>query len=272
MERKPWVVPLLIVVGIIFVVTIFSSSIFYTIGNGEKGVIFKRFGGGLDVENVIGEGFHMKSPWDIVYKYDVKKLEKEQTMGVLSSNGLEIEIDVSIRYRPMADKVGLLHNSIGENYLNKIIIPEIRSSTRKVIGKYTPEELYSSQREVIQQEIYAQTKEVLLSNFIDLDALLIRSVILPNTIKQAIESKLKQEQISQEYEFRIDKERKEAERKQIEAAGIQKFQEIVSEGISEKLLKWKGIEATLEIANSPNSKVIIIGSGKDGLPIILGGQ
>lgn len=272
MNRKPWTVPLMIAGGIILVLIIFSNSIFFTVGNGEKGIIFKRFGGGLDKEMVYGEGFHVKSPWNIIYIYDVKKQEREETLEVLSSNGLEIKLDISIRYRPIANKVGFLHNTVGENYVSRIIIPEVRSSSRKIIGNYTPEELYSSKRELIQQEIFDKTNAVLVENHIDLDALLIRSIILPITIKTAIENKLKQEQEAQEYDFRIEKERKEAERKQIEAAGIQKFQEIVSDGISEKLLRWKGIEATQDLAKSPNTKVVIIGSGKDGLPIILGDQ
>ncbi len=272
MERRPWIIPGVIVGAIIVIILIFSNSIFFTIGNGERGVIFKRFGGGLDTEKVYGEGFHAKPPWNILYKYDIKKQEQEETMEVLSSNGLEIKIDLSIRYRPIDEKVGFLHNQIGSDFVRKIIIPEVRSSTRKVIGKYTPEELYSSKREAIQQEIYSMTANTLKENFIDLDALLIRSVILPPNIKEAIESKLKQEQISQEYEFRIEKERKEAERKRIEAEGIQTFQEIVSEGINENLLRWKGIEATQELSKSPNAKVVVIGSGEDGLPLILGNQ
>ena len=147
-----------------------------------------------------------------------------------------------------------------------------KKRSRKIIGKYDPEELYSSKREVIQKEIMEETDHALAKKFIILDAVLIRSVELPTTIKTAIETKLKQEQESKEYEFRLQKEQKEAERKKIEAQGIKAFQEIVSEGISDKLLKWKGIEATMELSKSPNAKVVIIGSAKDGMPIILGGQ
>ena len=267
--------PRIIIIGIIgaaVVILLLSASIFYTVGNGERGVIFKRFGGGLDKDHVIKEGFHAKAPWDIIYIYDIKKQEVEETMEVLSSNGLEIKVDVSIRYKPIIDSIGYLHNTIGSSYLDRIIIPEMRSATRKVIGKYTPEELYSSKRNAIQNEILENTQRVLHKNYIDLDALLIRSVTLPQTIKNAIETKLKQEQIAQEYEFRIIREEKEAERKRIEAQGIQDFQKIVSEGIDKNLLKWKGIEATIELGKSENTKIIIIGQGEEGLPIILGGD
>ncbi len=273
MDRSRLTRFIIIGAGAAFVlILILSSSIFYTVGNGERGVIFKRFGGGLDKEHVIEEGFHAKAPWDIIYIYDVKKQEVEETMEVLSSNGLEIKVDVSIRYKPIIDSIGFLHNTIGSEYLQRIIIPEMRSATRKVIGKYTPEELYSSKRNAIQNEILSNTQKVLHKNYIDLDALLIRSVTLPQTIKSAIESKLKQEQIAQEYEFRIIREEKEAERKRIEAQGIQDFQRIVSKGIDENLLKWKGIEATIELGKSPNSKIVIIGQGDEGLPLILGGD
>ena len=264
--------PLIGLGAVVVLLILFGSSLFFKVGNGERAVIYRIFKGGLDKEKVFGEGLHVKAPWNKVFVYDVKIQEREETMDVLSSNGLAISIDVSFRFMPLEAKVGYLHNEIGTDFSRKIIIPEIRSSTRKVIGRYTPEELYSSKRDVIQEEIMSRTEEVLSENYIHLDALLIRSVQLPETIKKAIESKLQQEQMAQEYEFRIMREQKESERKQIEAQGIQLFQDIVSEGISDKLLKWKGIEATQALAASPNSKVIVIGSGKDGLPIILGGN
>jgi regulator of protease activity HflC (stomatin/prohibitin superfamily) len=251
---------------------ILSNSTFLTIEPGHKGVLFERFGKGLDKENVYGQGFTLIAPWNKMYVYDVRIKEISETMDVLSSNGLSITVDVSLRYKPIDDKIGYIHDAIGENYLQSIIIPELRSATREMLGKYTPEELYSSKREAIQTEIFERTEAGLTKRNLVCDAVLMRSVQLPATIKTAIEGKLKQEQESQEYEFRIQKEEKEAQRKRIEAKGIKDFQEIVSEGISEKLLKWKGIEATKELAASTNSKVIVIGSGDDGLPIILGGD
>ena len=257
-----------IIIGIVVFIAVFSSS-FITIDSGKKGVLFKRFGGGLDKENIYGQGFHIVAPWNTMFVYDVRKLQTEEAMDVLSSNGLSITVDVSVIYRPKAEKIGYLHDLIGTEYLQRIIIPEMRSSVRKIIGRYTPEELYSTKREVVQTEIFNETTKVLDENHIILDAVLIRSVNLPATIKIAIESKLKQEQESLEYEFRIQKESKEAERKAIEAKGIQNFQQIVTEGISDKLLMWKGIETTNELAKSPNSKIVVIGSGKNGLPLIL---
>ncbi len=261
-----------IIVGAIVVVLllILSSSIFVTIRSGEAGVLYKKFGEGTVTDEYLSEGFHIKAPWNSVYIYDVRTQEDKQIMDVLSKNGLSIKLDISYRYSPNIEELGILHKQVGQNYVDKIIIPEIRSSVRKVIGSYDPEELYSSKRDTIQDEIYNTTRKNIGMKYLNLDAILIRSVELPPTIKTAIENKLKQEQESKEYEFRLQKETKEAERKRIEAQGIKDFQDIVSDGISDKLLKWKGIEATLELAKSPNAKVVVVGSSKDGLPLILG--
>lgn len=257
--------------GLIFIV-LFGSSMFYTIEPGEKGVIFKKFGGGLDKENIYGQGFHIIAPWNTLHVYDVKITETFEKMEVLSKNGLSIKIDLSFRYNPVHEKIGYLHDEIGRNYVERIIKPEIRSVTREVIGNYLPEELYSTKREAIEDEIEELTRAKIEEKYLTLDAILIRDVTLPQTLRTAIEQKLKQEQESLEYEFKIDKARKEAERKEIEANGIAKFQRIVNQTITPQLLKWKGVEATQEISKSPNSKVIVIGNGDGDLPIILGGQ
>lgn len=259
------------IVGLIFVV-MFGSSMFVTINPGQKGVLFKTLAEGLDKDYVYGQGLHVIAPWNDMIVYDVKETETFEKMEVLSRNGLSIKIDLSILHHPVQDKIGYLHDNIGKNYLEKIIKPAVRSVTREVIGNYLPEELYSTKRTEIEQEIYDQTNEIVADKNINLPAIYIRDVTLPQTLKTAIEQKLKQEQESLEYEFKIDKARKEAERKEIEANGIAKFQKIVNQTITPQLLKWKGVEATQEIAKSSNAKVIVIGNGDGDLPIILGGQ
>jgi regulator of protease activity HflC (stomatin/prohibitin superfamily) len=258
-------------VGLVFLV-MFGSSMFVTIEPGEKGVLFKKFSGGLDKDQVYPQGFHIIAPWNTMHVYDVKLKDTFEKMEVLSKNGLSIKIDLSFRYQPVADSIGYLHDGIGKNFLESIIKPEIRSVTREVIGNYLPEELYSTKREAIEDEIYALTRVNIESKYLRLDAILIRDVTLPLTLRTAIEQKLKQEQESLEYEFKIDKAQKEAERKEIEANGIARFQKIVNQTITPQLLKWKGVEATQEISKSPNAKVIVIGNGDGDLPIILGGQ
>tara|TARA_B100000902_G_scaffold382421_1_gene420068 strand:- start:2220 stop:3038 length:819 start_codon:yes stop_codon:yes gene_type:complete len=259
------------IVGLIFLV-LFGSSMFVTIDSGEKGVLFKKFGGGLEKDVIYGQGFHVIAPWNDMFVYDVKIHETFEKMEVLSKNGLSIKIDLSFRYNPVGEKIGYLHDQIGRDYVERIIKPEIRSVTREVIGNYLPEELYSTKREAIEDEIEALTRAKVEAKYLTLDAILIRDVTLPQTLRNGIEKKLVQEQESLEYEFKIDKARKEAQRKEIEANGIAKFQQIVNRTITPQLLKWKGVEATQEISKSPNSKVIVIGNGDGDLPIILGGQ
>ncbi|HHG84480.1 MAG TPA: prohibitin family protein [Bacteroidetes bacterium] len=269
MKNTRFAVSGVIALVLLILVIALSSSMFVTIDAGHKGVLFRKFGGGLDLEQVYGQGFQVIAPWNSMYVYDVRIQEQMEEMDVLAENGLNIHIDLSFRFRAIPERIADLHDEIGRDYAEKIVIPEIRAATRKVIGEYLPEELYSTKREAIQTEIFEATQKNLTPKHLYLDAVLIRSVTLPNTIKEAIEHKLEQQQQRDEYEFRIQKEIKEAERKKIEAQGIKGFQDIVSDGISERYLKWKGIEATLELSESPNSKTIIIG-GSDGLPIILG--
>lgn len=251
---------------------ILSNTTFLTIDPGEKGVIFKRFSGGLDKDRVYDQGFHIVAPWNKMYIYDVRTNEDFENMEVLSKNGLTIKVELSYRYQPMPDKIGYLHDEIGRDYLDRIIKPEIRSATREVIGKYLPEELYSTKREAIQDEIFERTAANVKQKYLILDAILIREVELPETLQAAIERKLKEEQLALEFDFRLDRERKEAERKIIEAQAKAEANKILNASLSTNILRDKGIEATLELAKSGNSKVVIVGSGDDGLPLILGNQ
>lgn len=250
---------------------IFLSKSIVTIDAGEAGVLWKRFGGGVVTEQPpLGEGFHVVAPWNKVYVYEVRQQELFEKMKVLSSNGLEIQIDASAWYQPVYADLGDLHQNLGENYLQRVIQPAIRSAARSVVGRYTPEQLYSSKRDAIQDEIFTETKKILEKQFVQLNEVLVRDVTLPPTIKEAIERKLRQEQESLEYEFRLVTAAKEAEKVIIEAKGKADANKILSASLTDKILQDKGIEATLELSKSPNSKVVIVGSSKDGLPLILG--
>lgn len=251
------------------VLLVISSSTFLTIDPGHKGVMFKPLGQGVVTDKIYGEGFHILWPWDDMIKYDIRLNEGSEEMEVLSKNGLNIKVELTYRYQPNSESLGFLHQEIGPTYNTKIIIPEIRSATREVIGKYLPEELYSSQREAIQDEIEARTRAAVETKHIKLDAILIREVVLPESLQAAIERKLKEEQASLEYEFRLDRERKEAERRIIEAKAKAEANRVLNASLSVNILKDKGIEATLELAKSPNSKVVIVGGADEGLPLIL---
>ncbi|TBN06561.1 prohibitin family protein [Hyunsoonleella flava] len=271
MERLPKIAFPIIVVAIILFVLLAKSAV--TIGSGEAGVLYKTFGGGVVTDEApMGEGFHIVAPWNKVYIYEVRQQELFEKMRVLSSNGLEIQIDGSAWYQPVYKDLGKLHQTLGENYLQRVIQPAIRSAARSVVGRYTPEQLYSTKRDAIQDEIFAETKKILDKQYVQLNEVLVRDVTLPNTIKEAIERKLRQEQESLEYEFRLVTAEKEAQKQIIEAEGKAKSNKILSASLTDKILQDKGIEATMKLSESPNSKVIVIGSGDSGLPIILGNQ
>ncbi len=257
--------------GLVLLLIIVVSMSTLTIEAGEEGVLFNRFTG-LEKDKTYSQGFHVIAPWNDMYIYDVRVQSATSNMQVLSKNGLTIKLEVSYWYKPNVEQLGYLHDEVGVNFHDKIVIPSIRSATREVIGKYLPEELYSSKREVIEDEIYAQTIASISDKYIQLDDVLIRDVELPVSLQQAIEKKLKQEQASLEYEFRLQQAEKEKERLKIEAEGKAQANRIVSASITDKILKEKGIEATLRLSESSNSKVIVIGSGKDGLPIILNSE
>ncbi|MBT8218377.1 MAG: prohibitin family protein, partial [Bacteroidia bacterium] len=216
---------------------ILSSSTFLTIDPGYQGVLFKRFSGGIDKEKIYNQGFQIVAPWNRMLLYDVRTNEGLETMEVLSKNGLNIKVELSYRYQPDAQKIGYLHEEIGPEFKRRILIPEIRSATREVIGKYLPEELYSSKREAIQDEIFQRTSESVSPKYLTLDAILIREVELPESLQAAIERKLKEEQASLEYEFRLTRERQEAERRIIEANAKAEANRILNASLSANILR-----------------------------------
>lgn len=271
MNKFPKAVLPAIIIAIILIIVLAKSAV--TIGSGQAGVLYRTFDGGVVTdEPPLGEGFHIVAPWNEVTVYEVRQQELFEKMKVLSSNGLEIQIDASAWYQPVFGDLGKLHQTLGENYLQRVIQPAIRSAARSVVGRYTPEQLYSSKRDAIQDEIFIETKKILEKQYVQLNEILVRDVTLPNTIKDAIERKLRQEQQSLEYEFRLVTAQKEAEKQRIEAQGKADANKILSASLTDKILQDKGIEATIKLSESPNSKVIVIGSGDSGMPIILGNQ
>jgi len=272
MEKLPKLGLPIIFLVVISIFLLLKTAV--TIDAGESGVLWKRFDGGVVTNELpLEEGFHIIAPWNKVYIYNMRQQNQfQQDMEVLSSNGLEIKLDLSILYMPKSDELGLLHKTKGKNYLDVVIVPEVRSAARSVVGRYTPEQLYSSKRDVIQKEIFEEVTKKVADQHVVINDILVRDVTLPRTIKDAIERKLKQEQESLEYEFRLVTAQKEAEKQIIEAKGKADANKILSASLTDKILQDKGIEATLKLAQSPNSKVVLIGGGKTGMPIILGNQ
>jgi len=245
-------------------------SCFRTIDSGRAGVIWKLFGG--TQPDVLGEGVHVVAPWNRLTRYDVRTQDQKEELHILTLNGLSVSLEASIRYRPVREELPRLHAEIGPSYFDVILAPVLRSEARKVGGRYAAEEIYSTKREVVEHEILDEARRAIEGKHVELEAILIRDVDLPENIKRAISEKLEEEQKALKMQFTLNRERQEAERKRIEAAGIADFQRIVATGISSELLRWKGIEATEKLAMSQNTKVVVIGAGKDGLPLILGGN
>ena len=214
-------------------------------------------------------GFHFIAPWNDVFVYEVKEQKVEESMDILDKNGLSMNIEITVRFNPNYSQIGFLHEEFGKSYIDRLVIPEVRSSARKVMGRYEAEEIYSTKRNEVESAIIEETKDILAGNNVEVKALLIRSIRLPEKIRQAIDDKLKQEQEAAAYRYRLDKESSEAERKRIAAEGEAAANKIVNSSLTESLLKMRGIEATIELSKSNNSKVVIIGSGENGMPLIL---
>lgn len=236
--------------------------------SGHRGLLFKSLAGGTS-QQLLGEGLHVLAPWNSLIVYDTRIQELKEELNVISSNGLAMRVDASVRFRPEAEELYALQLSVGPDFAEKLLSPVVRSEARKVFGRYSPEEIYSTRREEIERQIHGEVKKALEGKFVVVEAVLVRDVVLPESIRNAIADKLAEEQRSQKMRFTLDKERQEAERKEIEASGIAKYQSIVRQGLTAEYLQWKGIEATEAIARSDNAKVVIVGGGKAGLPVIL---
>ena len=236
-----------------------------TVGAGQAGVLW-RTNGGTDL-TPIDEGWHYVSPMNRLVLYDLRTQERNEKLQVLASNGLSLSLDTSIRFHVSPKEVGELHKETGEDYYNLILGPVLRSQARRVVGRYTPEEIYSTKRELIEREMREAINSATTGKHIVLEAILVRNVELPQMIQQAIIDKLSEEQKSLKMKFVIEHEQQEAERKKIEAQGVADFQNIVAAKLSDSLLRWKQIEALDRLSLSPNAKIVMLG-GRDA-PLML---
>jgi prohibitin 2 len=291
-RRLPALVIYLMVATLIAVVL--APFMLVTVPSGHVGVLWKRFGGGtvLNPRQLKDEGMRIILPWNKVFLYDLRLQSTTESHNAISKDGISLTASINIRYRLKRESVSQLHQSIGPNYLQAFVSPEIGNRTREVISEYTAEDVYSTKRVEIQSKIRQRAESTLgekmmkggesdvldeenapynipLYAMLNLIDTLILGIELPTAVVTAIDRKIEQYYISEEYKFRVAREIRESERKKIEAEGISEFQKIVSQGISDSYLRWRGIEATLQLAQSSNSKIVIVGGGK-GLPIILG--
>ena len=270
---------------------------------GHVGAIWRPLFGGTDPVGVLLEGIRIVAPFNTVTLYDTRLLIANDTFDGVTAEGLNVKLKITYRFRIHPSKVGLVHRTIGPNYREKLIAPAISTVVRSEVSKFTVHDVYGPARNAIQERIFARVVDPKFHNLIESRAdpeppegaivlgrrnrsiaeqgrpdqykpvielldVLINNIVLPARVATAIEKKQEQEQLKEEYVFRLDRERMESMRKEIEADGIARFQQKVQPGISPNYLKWRGIEATLSLATSENAKTVIIG-GKDGLPLIL---
>ena len=270
-----------------------APNVIVTVPTGHVGILWKRFRGGtqLDPRMLKDEGMRVLLPWDKLFLYDLRLQTHDDTYNAISKDGVNLTATIDIRFRLKHDAVPQLHQTIGPDYIKRMLSPEIGNRAREIFAEYTAEEIYSTKRQEIQKKIRTHTEAMLgqstmqrneleseygehykisLQELLIIYDTLVLGLELPAAVNAAINRKIEQYYLVQEYGFRVEREKKESERKQIEANGIRDFQQTVAQGISDSYVRWRGIEATLQLAQSPNAKIVIIGSGKDGLPVILG--
>ncbi len=235
---------------------------------GQAGVLYSRFLGGTVEGTVYGEGVHFILPWDIMYIYDVRLQEYSSNLSVLTKDGLSVDVSASIRYHPIRDVLPQLHKFVGPDYRRKLVHPIFVSSVRETVGEYRPEDLYTTARQQIQDEILVEAVEEMGRIPIAVDSVIIKRITLPATINRAIEQKLAEEQAYLRYRYILLRTKEEVKRQVMLALGMERVQELVNKGLTDNYLRLKGVEATTKLAQSPNTKIVIVG-GKDGLPIIL---
>ena len=256
----------IVILTVVFFSLLLSNRIFHNIGPGERGVQWSRFFGGTVLDRIYPEGIRAIFPWDRMYVYDIRVQQIDDTITLLAQNGLPISVTYSSRYYPHPDTVASLHQRYGPNYSENVVRPEVVGALREVIGNYRPEDIYARDEEGLLDEVYTVLQSNTMNHFIVLQDILIKELRLTPELENAINDKLVQEQEALAYEFRLRLEESERERKRIEAQGIRDFEQIAMIPI----LQWRGLEATVKLAESENSKVIVIGTGSDQLPVILG--
>lgn len=226
------------------------------------------------------EGTHLKWPWNRVYPYDLRLRELTTIFTAMSGDGLTVDVTLSLRWMLVPEDIGYLHRDFGPDYVKTMLLPTLSSIVRHEMALHTSTEFFSRDRLVIESNVLERIKldfrtkyrpQDPRESYLVIEDVLFAGVVLPEPVQSSINDKLIAQQRSETYRYRIASERQESERKAIEAEGIRAFQATVNSSISSGYLRWKGIDATLELAKSNNAKVVVIGGGKDGMPIILGG-
>jgi regulator of protease activity HflC (stomatin/prohibitin superfamily) len=279
--RGHWATMTLILLVTVFMIIALSPWYCVSVPAGHVAVEWFRFAGGTDTETVYDEGSHFFFPWNKMSIYDARVQQISRDFDVLTRDGLTMTVDIALRFHLNNTAVGLLHKHVGREYVETLLVPAAASYARLVLSQNTTDDSYTKQRTALPAVIKQAMVSDLANNFglasdrklpwVVLDDVLIRSMRFPLAVQGAINRKMEEYQLKQEYAYRLEREQLESRRKEVEAQGIARFQGIVSAGISDAYLRWKGIDATLALAQSANAKVVVIGAARDGMPLILGG-
>ncbi|MEM9459460.1 MAG: prohibitin family protein [Myxococcota bacterium] len=258
------VVIVLLILGVIWPRT------FISIPAGHHGVMYRPLGKGTVTEKIWGEGFHVIPPWDELTIYETRLQQKYIETNILSDEGLGLDVIVAVRFRADRDMLGFLHQDVGPEYYDRLILPEVRSHVREIFGQRPAHGIYSSAGDLI-QELQNVTMLTRIGEaaraYVIIQEIKLVDIHLPSIVDQAIADRYRQEQLTLEYEQRLVREEKESERKRIEAKGIRDYNQIAGE-LTADILRWRDIDATKEIASSPSSKVILLGGGDSKTPLV----
>ncbi|NLX26045.1 MAG: prohibitin family protein [Lentisphaerae bacterium] len=253
---------------LVLVILFFWPLITVNVHAGEAAVLWRRFGGGIRLNHVYGEGVHFIFPWDRMTVYNTRLQTYTYTLHALSLHGLPVELEVAIRYRPERNVLPYLHKEIGPDYLHTVIIPEVSSALRAQMGVLNEEEIYAN-RLISSNTVSDQVGWDAQKKFLHLDAIRLTRLQLPEEISQAIREKMIEKEKLESYLYLIEQAQREAERLAIQSSAISNYNFTVNASLSPGILQWKGIEATRELATSQNAKMVIMGNGNQGLPVIL---
>jgi regulator of protease activity HflC (stomatin/prohibitin superfamily) len=250
---------IVLIIGIL----LFNRIVIF-IGPGEGGVLYRLFFGGTVVTKVYQEGIKFIWPWDTMYVYNARVQEHAHEFDALTKNGLKVHFRLSVRYRPEYKLLGRLHKEIGKDYVNIVVLPEIENVLRVLMGGLDAEEIYRTEDSLLEKAINEAIEQI-AQRYVQVDDVIIKRMTLPDSVAESVRKKIEQKHVAEAYEYRLQREEKEKERKRIEAEGLERFRH----ALSPEVLQYMGIQATLDLSKSENAKVVIVGGGKDGgLPII----
>lgn len=257
---------IVILMIIVIVLVYFGDAIFIVVKAGQKGVLFRPYNGGTQLNRTYDEGLHIIFPWNEMAIYNCRIQKVHDSVQAIAINGVQVRVDFSVNFRPNVNSVGYLHKNIGPNYVNVVIIPEAGAAVREIISLQDPEELYNAKRNALQKTILRKLKREVGERYLDFIDIQIENIILPQKVENAIEDKIVSRQKELTYVHLLSAQKQEVQRMKLEAEGIRLFESISKISV----LKWKGLQVTESIAKSKNAKVVIMGSSEGSLPIILG--